>query len=54
MGKDFTNFDLEIEKIESDHFDELYQPLKDSYTIFVDLNNKCNVVGNVSNNYPES
>ena len=44
MDKDFTKFDLEIEKIERQHFEELFQPLKEYYTIFIDMNDKCELV----------
>jgi hypothetical protein len=42
--KDFTAFDLEIEKIEKEHFLELSKPLNQYYTIFIDINDNCQVV----------
>ncbi|WP_309332981.1 hypothetical protein [Mucilaginibacter sp.] len=42
--RDFTAFDLEIEKIEKEHFHELSKPLNHYYTIFIDTNDNCQVV----------
>ena len=42
--RDFTDFDLEIEKIEREHFEGLNQPLKDYFTVFIKVDDSCALV----------